>query len=620
MMMIPKPHETKTGLLLAAALAWAGCAGPNTGRGAKQSLPVDVRKQGILVVAPDRGFLGDEEVRDAFQGMELRANAQLAFATDKRTRDDFDSAAARLIRAGAERITVVPFFVTSRDAKLKWVEAAVRRPNPPVPMAMGPLFGKSYLAVEVLSDRFRSIEGPAGRNVIVVGQGAADAESKAAMEKELQAIADQAAAGFGFASVKALALASAGEGRSQADSELAAAAKAGNAVVVPFHLGSKLDGMMTFTAGLHAALPAGASLISEEITPHPAVGQWMRREANRVLPLDKNSLGVVFLAHGSDYHWNETMKRAIAPLNAEYRIDYAFCMADQPLVERAVKRLEDAGARQIVIVRVFGLSSSFASTVERMAGIDAEKALSGAGGAEPGPSAAAYGHDHMGHGGHGGHGAPASAPADPHAAMGHGDMHGMHGMHGMAMGPSPRIRSSALLTTVGGLEAHPLFAKALLERARALSKQPSKETVILVAHGAGDETQNDHWLDLLGSLAASMKAQGGSDFKDIRVGTWREDWPELSKPWVAKIRAMVQEASQDGGKAIVIPARTNDQGQEKELLSGLTFELGTGFAPHPLFAEWVDGQIREGMRLLAAQAKGASEPDARTVATEPSKD
>lgn len=60
---------------------------------------------------------------------------------------------------------------------------------------------------------------------------------------------------------------------------------------------------------------------------------------------------------------------------------------------------------------------------------------------------------------------------------------------------------------------------------------------------------------------------------------------------------MVTEASKQGDRVIVIPARTTSVGPEKRFLAGLEFELGEGFAPHPLFTQWVDEQIRQGINL-----------------------
>lgn len=431
---------------------------------------------------------------------------------------------------------------------------------PPAPVSMGAAFGESYLAVEILADRLREVKHPEGRRLVVVGYGADDDETRSRMTEDWLRLARHAAEGFEFESVRVVVADDlSGPGHDEklrkfSTSLSQAVQGTQNPVVVPFHLGPKYDGMMGFTAELGRLLPPDTELLRDEVTPHPDVTTWLRREANRHIPLSPQEVGVVILAHGADFHWNETMRQAGLPLAERYPIEFAFCMADARIVERAVRKLERRGVRAIVVARVFALESSFREEVERMLGLDVES----------------------------------SSRAQPLADHD-------HGTHGP---PAPRIRSEATFSTVGGLEADPLFAKALVERARDLSRDPGRETLILVGHGAGDDRRNEHWLGVLESLAREMRANGGASFRAIRVATWREDWPEKRREWIEKVRQLVEEATRDGGRAIVIPARTNGQGREREFLAGLTFELGEGFAPHPLFARWLEQEIGEGTSAL----------------------
>ena len=173
----------------------------------------------------------------------------------------------------------------------------------------------------------------------------------------------------------------------------------------------------------------------------------------------------------------------------------------------------------------------------------------------------------------------------------------------------PRIRTVLPIQTVGGLGSSPLFAAALLDRARELSRNPARDTIILVAHGSGDDRLNDEWLTVLKTIAEHMRVSGGDEFLAIKVATWREDWPDKRAPWVEKIRGMVDEAAKQGGRAIVIPARIAGEGPERKFLSGLEYDLGSGFAPHPLFLQWVEEKIRDGIARFAniRNAGGATE-------------
>jgi hypothetical protein len=224
------------------------------------------------------------------------------------------------------------------------------------------------------------------------------------------------------------------------------------------------------------------------------------------------------------------------------------------------------------------MASSFRGAVERMIGADVEN------------SAATQG----------GH---ATAMHAMHAD-GMDMMH--HGTAGKSLAASPRIRSALPMVTVGGVDDDPLFAKALLANARSVSKHPSRETVILVAHGQGDDAGNKQWLDLLGSLANRMRADGGSDFRAIRCATWREDWPDKNKAAVKQVRAMVAEADRDGGRALIVPARINGRGAADRYLKGLDFGWSRGFAQTPYFAEWFEQEITRGTAQVRRQAGHAS--------------
>lgn len=521
---------------------------------------------GFLVLAPDRGFTGNEETRDAFEAFAAGRNAALAFATDERTRGNLAEALEALIARGARKVVVLPFFLSASEPRFVLARGLIDpvatggdRLAAPVPVEFAQPFGESYLAVEILADRLRAISDPAGRTLVVVGAGARTDEERRRLAADWQRLAERAAQGFGFAAVRTLVWherTGFGQDAARATSidALRAAAQGSRVVVVPFHLGRKLDSMMNLTGEIRRALPAGAGLLPDEVTPHPDVATWMARAANRHLPVATKDLGVVLLAHGSDYHWNEAVREGARVLEDRYLIEYAFSMADPPTIARAVRRLERRGARAAVIVRAFATSTAFKRDIERLIGLDVERD-------ETVPNGQAGRHDD-------GHGAAGRTPV-------------------------PRIRSALPLTTVGGLGGHPLFAQALLDRARALSKDPARETVILVGHGSGDDGVNARWLERLEAIAAILRAQGPA-FRAVRVATWREDWPEKRAPWIARVRAMVEEATGDGGQALVIPARTTGRGPEQEFLAGLDYALGEGFAPHPLFAQWVEAQIVNG--------------------------
>ncbi|MEX0915385.1 MAG: hypothetical protein WDZ60_05780, partial [Wenzhouxiangellaceae bacterium] len=156
---------------------------------------------------------------------------------------------------------------------------------------------------------------------------------------------------------------------------------------------------------------------------------------------------------------------------------------------------------------------------------------------------------------------------------------------------------------------HPLFARALLDRARALSQDPVNETVIVVAHGKRDDADNAEWMEHLESIRRQMQEVGSEAFNAIEIGTWREDWADKREPAVARIRALIEQAAARGDRVIIVPARTNAQGPARRLIPDLDYALAEGFAGHPLFAEWLDAQVRVGVEAIKAGTTAAGCPD-----------
>lgn len=556
-------------LLLAAASIKPGFA--------DEALSRENRQTGFLVVAADRGFVGNEEIIDEFQRFAKGRNASLIFITDERTLRYLRTGVDRLLNKGAARIVVIPLFISTADPRYGLARRLLENEKVTAPVSFARPYGESFFAVEDLADKFRMIQQPAETRIVVVGYGATDNDSEQKMKADWKRVAGKAAAGFDFPSLNIVI----GRDKKDDDAEertarlkqgLAEAAHdagsggARKTVVVPFHFGPRFDSMMSFDTGLKRLLPSGVQLLADgnaDSSPDASqmtgnLAMWLQREANRSRPLAGEDIGVVFLSHGSDFNWNETMREAVEPLMKRYKIEFAFSMADQATIERAIRKLEQRGAKAAIIVRVFAMEDSFRRSIERMAGLDVEN--------------------------------PAQDAPDIHAGHGHG-----HG-HGAAV-PAPRIRTSLPIQTAGGLGSSPLFAAALLDRARTLSKNPARDTVILVAHGSGNDHQNEQWNRKLEEIAEYMRNTNGSatGFRAIKVATWREDWPDKRAPWIEKVRAMVEEAKSHGGRAIVIPARTTGEGPEKKFLSGLEFDLGSGFAPHPMFVQWVDEQIKAGL-------------------------
>lgn len=267
----------------------------------------------------------------------------------------------------------------------------------------------------------------------------------------------------------------------------------------------------------------------------------------------QDDFGVLVMAHGGPPEWNAAVEEALAPLRAEQPLEVAFGMADAVSLQEAVDRLEAQGVRRIGVVRLFVSGESWYERTARILGIEP--------GAPPRPEPAAAG-DHPGH-------------------------HDHHGGHRMAFW---RLRTGAAyaLSRDGLLDA-PEMGEVLLARARALSREPSREDVLILAHGPGDDAENARWLAKLDARAGSVRA--ALPFRRVAVETLREDWPQARAEAERRIRAFVERAAAEGGQALVIPFRVHGFGPYADVLQGLDYRAdGTGLLPHPAVTEWLRQQ------------------------------
>jgi hypothetical protein len=259
-------------------------------------------------------------------------------------------------------------------------------------------------------------------------------------------------------------------------------------------------------------------------------------------------LGVLVMAHGGGKQWDQDVLAALSPLKEEHDVEVAFGMADAESLQEGVSKLESRGAKNIAVVRLFISGDSFKKETEQVLGLVS--------------------------------GAPARPPANTD--------HAHHQGHSMEFW---RIdtRASFALSQEGLVEA-PEMGNILLDRARTLSKEPPREDVLILAHGPGDDAENDRWIAELDQRADTVRK--ALPFRRVHVETLREDWPEKRKLAEQRIRGFVTRASRENGRAIVIPFRVQGFGPYAKVLDGLEFVSdGRGLVPDPEVTRWVARQI-----------------------------
>ncbi|MBI5597560.1 MAG: hypothetical protein HY928_15830 [Elusimicrobia bacterium] len=268
-------------------------------------------------------------------------------------------------------------------------------------------------------------------------------------------------------------------------------------------------------------------------------------------------VGVLVMAHGGDPAWNAVVEQALEPLKAVRPTALAYGMADAATLQKAVAELEGKGVRRTAVVRLFLSGDSFLVRTEKILGL-----ASGAGERpRDWDSPADHSHHH-----------------EAHAAMAHMDPDKMPLWKVVTVSTFALSREGLLEAGLGP----PIMAK----RALALSKEPAKESVLLVAHGVGDDKDDARWREAMAPAVAAVRKAAG--FRRVQGVTLRDDWPEAHARSVAEIKAFVADAGRDGGRALVVPYRLFGFGPQAGALAGLDIVSDDkGLLPDPLVGEWL---------------------------------
>lgn len=284
--------------------------------------------------------------------------------------------------------------------------------------------------------------------------------------------------------------------------------------------------------------------------------------ACRVSPASgEDDYGVLVMAHGGDETWNRSVLEAVEPLRDQMPLEVAFGMADAATIQSSVAGLEARGVRRIGVVRLFVSGESWYERTEQILGIRD--------GAPPTPT-----------------GFGQATASDAHSGHQHGD-HSGHSMEFWRIA----TRSSFALSQEG-LAEEAAMGEILRERALALSREPSVEDVLVLAHGPGDDGENERWIRRIGGLADSVRR--AAPFRRVEVQTLREDWPEKRAEAELRIRGFVERATEESGVALVIPFRVHGFGPYAQVLDGLEFRAdGQGLLPHETVTRWIGEQAAE---------------------------
>ncbi len=553
--------------MLAVLLSWTGA-----------SFAAPPAKTGFLVVAPDRGFLGNREVDALFAEFARHYPAALAYVgrgyggPDRDYAPYFEAAMNRLAGMNVERVVAVPLYLTASNPALDVARGlvAAKKAFKPVVQWAKPM-AASYLTAQIFLDRVRQwSREPEKERLILLAMGPMDAASEKAIGKELQPILQYATDRLPFRKAEVMLYYNYGAEeklRKQKNEEtdrriIESAAKKGNTILIPFALGPKFSHRMSLTHWLaNKFKDHDLTFASEEILQHPNVMHWMRKTANLYVATTPQQVGVVIMPHGAQKPYNDAVEKVIAPLKRHYRVEMAYGMADAWTLQDAVQTLEREGIRKVVVVRMYSLKDQFRGQVDYILG---------------------------------------STPHPPRQRGG--------------AEPPPQVRSGAVFATFGGYEEDALICEILRERVMAVSRDPAWERVLLIAHGSRDDKKDAEWKTIMQIHADYIQKNTEVPFKDIRGLTVREDWPDKREQALKNIRALIQEGSETG-RTLIISNRLYGSGRYDEFFEGLTYEMNRdGLAPHENLTRWLEQGIQriieEGFKYEEQPVTERRKPDA----------
>lgn len=270
------------------------------------------------------------------------------------------------------------------------------------------------------------------------------------------------------------------------------------------------------------------------------------REASPLSAATTGTYGIALLAHGGGPRWNSVVLSLRDALDkkvpTEASFGMAFADAEVREIQKGLDRLKARRVKKIVVVPL--LVNSQSEVMEQV-----RYALGISQNPSQGMAQGMYG---MAHGGKG------------HEGM---SMHSDDSMFGSGAG-TKRVVTDLPLVLTPALDDSPELRTILYKRAKELSRDPAKETVILVGHGPVDDKMNGDWLKMMEPVTESIQRKG--KFRAVLVASLRDDAPQEVKDRANKdLRLMVQRAGDDSGRALVVPDLIAQGGMESHIQKAL---------------------------------------------------
>jgi sirohydrochlorin ferrochelatase len=261
---------------------------------------------------------------------------------------------------------------------------------------------------------------------------------------------------------------------------------------------------------------------------------------------DKETMGVVVITHGAPMpQWNKKAIDFVASVKCQHPIEPAFLdFAGERTLEKAVRNLETKGANNILIVHLS--PSSYSNHHEELSYlVGLRKDL------------------------------------------------GFYTEH-----TDTPIKSPSRFAVSPCMDDHPLAAEILTQYARELSREPAKESLMLIGHGPVEEVENIMWVRQLARIGKQITKS--LPFKEVACMTLRSDSADLIREQAHEdLRETALRLSAQGRVIVVVYSVGSSllQREVQHIMKGIPSIAfsNKGILEHPNAVKWVEATIQKGM-------------------------
>ena len=264
------------------------------------------------------------------------------------------------------------------------------------------------------------------------------------------------------------------------------------------------------------------------------------------------SVGTIVVAHGGDSTWNSLVLETAKAAKTGGPVEVSFLMGPAAKTHRfqdAVLRLERQGVSSIAVVPL--LVSSYSGHYDQI------RYLAGD-----------------------------SVKLDEQM---------MHHLHMAGLAP-PVTRVPMRVTRA--MDDAPHVARVLLDRARALARDPASRAVFIVGHGPNTAEDHAAWMTNMRAVADSVRVWGG--YRDVRTEVVRDDAaPPVRAEAVRRVRELIElQHLATRQPVLVVPLLvskgTINRDKLPNDLKGLNIVYsGDALLPHPEIARLIEERVRQ---------------------------